>query len=219
MSSPEPYVRASHAQIRAHIERHVGSIVRDFIDPAATTQGTRIVLVGPGEKRPFHTLITVGVSDQTLAAAGGKDALTRIELMMTLPEDWQLDDEALRQTPWSWPITELFRLARKAREADVPLGWGQAIANGTPPQPFAADTKLCAVILAPSLLVKQEFYELEVDDGQIVFLSAIPLYAEELELWRKHGMEVLFSKLIDNDIKDVVHRRRRNVAKKRFGLF
>jgi hypothetical protein len=139
--------------------------------------------------------------------------------MMTLPENWPLDATSLLQPRHHWPVHELLRLSHLAREQGAWLGWGTAIPHGAPPTAFAPDTALSAVILAPSLLVKQDFYELQADDRRIVFFSAIPLYREEYELQQREGMQVLLGKLLDRGIKDVVHPQRRNVTKKRFGLF
>lgn len=213
-SSAQPAFNAR--DIRGHIERHVGSITQVF--PGA--DGIEIVDAGPSERRPWHTLITCGMSAHRMSVPESEhDAPRYLELMMTLPEDWKLDAGSLAEATWNWPITELTRLAGLPRVGDRWLGWGHAIPHGTPPAPYSADTKLCGVILAPSLLVKESFYELHLDQHRVAFFSAIPLYREELDLRGQRGMEVLLSKLIDNEINDVVQLRRRNVAKKRFGWF
>lgn len=203
-------------EIRAHIERHVGPITEVF--PGG--EGVEICNAGPSQRRPWHTLITCGMSAHRIAVPETQaDAPRYLELMMTLPEDWKLDAQSRENANWNWPITELARLAAMPRTGERWLGWGHAIAHGTPPVPYAANTKLCGVILAPSLLVKEAFYEVHLDQGRVAFFSAIPLYREEIELRDRQGMEVLLGKLIDNDINDVVQPKRRNVAKKRFGLF
>ena len=203
-------------EIRTHIERHLGSITEVFPGRA----GIDICDVGPSERRPWHTLITCGMSACRMAVPESEaDAPRYLELMMTLPEDWKLDQDSRESAKWNWPIAELLRLAELPGAGDRWLGWGHVIPHGTPAVPYAADTKLCGVILAPSLLVKEAFYELHLDDHRVTFFSAIPLYREELGLRDRQGMEKLLGKLIDNDISDVVQLQRRNVAKKRFGLF
>lgn len=211
---------ATHAQIRAHIERNMGRIVDEFTgDHSSRAAAVSVLRIEPGEKRPFHTLITLGLSDRAMPVpALEADAPRHIELMFTLPENWKFDRESQRTAQWHWPVTELLRLA-SLPGGDQWLGWGHVIPNGDPLKPYAPDTELCAVILAPSLLVKQEFYELDTGDRRIVFLGAIPLYKEEYALQQREGMKVLLAKLIDRSIKDVVHPKRRNVMKKRFGLF
>lgn len=198
----------------------MGKIVDEFAgDRASRATALTVLRIEPGDKRPFHTLITLGLSDRTMPVPSTEvDAPRRIELMVTLPENWKFDRESQRSEQWHWPVTELRRLASLVGPQTW-LGWGHAIPNGDPLKPYAPDTQLCAVILAPSLLVKQEFYELDTGDSRIVFLAAIPLYREEYELQQREGMKVLLAKLIDRGVKDVIHPGRRNVMKKRFGFF
>jgi hypothetical protein len=206
-------------QIRSHVERHIGHIDRVFRgDPAS---GTADVLhVQPVDSRPYHTLITAGMSSIAMPVPPEVDAPHRLELMMTLPEDWKPDRDLSDQRV-HWPTHLLQSLSRLPREQpDRWLAWGHTIPNGTPPQPLGPQTALCGVIIAPSLLVPVAFYEMSIDGERVAFYSAIPLYREELELQQREGMESLLGRLLHKDINDVVYLKRRNVAKKkRFGLF
>jgi hypothetical protein len=198
-------------QIRSHVERHIGRIDRVFAgDP---TRGTADVLhVQPVNSRPYHTLITAGMSSVAMRVPRDVSAPQRLELMMTLPEGWTPDED--------WATRLLQSLGRLPREREDWLGWGHTVPNGEPPQPLAPNTELCGVIIAPSLLVPVAFYELEIDGERVAFYSVIPLYREELELHAREGMAALLERLLHNDINDVVYLKRRNVArKKRFGLF
>jgi hypothetical protein len=205
-------------QLRAHVERHIGHIDRIVCSArAADPAKVEVHHVAPIDSRPYHTLITVGMSSALMAVPPGTDAPRRIELMMTLPEQWNLDVAPDAQS--LWPARLLQSLSRVPREHHSWLGWGHTVPNGDPPQPLATDTQLCAVIIAPSLLVPLAFYELNLHGERVAFYSAIPLYKEELELQQRQGMAALLARLLQKDINDVVDPRRRNVAKKRFGLF
>jgi hypothetical protein len=198
-------------QIRSHVERHIGRINRVFAgDPA---QGTADVLyVQPVNSRPYHTLITAGMSSVAMHVPPDVSAPRRLELMMTLPEGWKPDDD--------WATRLLQSLSKLPREREGWLGWGHTVPNGEPAQPLAPHTDLCGVIIAPSLLVPVAFYELDIDSERVAFYSVIPLYREELELHAREGMAALLERLLHNDINDVVYLKRKNVArKKRFGLF
>jgi hypothetical protein len=198
-------------QIRSHVERHIGRIDRVFAgDPA---EGTADVLhVRPVNSRPYHTLVTAGMSRTEMQVPPDANAPHRLELMMTLPEGWNPSE--------AWPTRLLQSLSKLPREREAWLGWGDTVPNGDPPQPLAAQTELCGVIIAPSLLVPVAFYELAVDDERVAFYSAIPLYREELELQAREGMAALLERLLHKDINDVVQLKRKNVAKKkRFGFF
>jgi hypothetical protein len=205
-------------QIRSHIERYIGRIDRVFPgDPAA---GTADVLhVRPIDSRPYHTLVTAGMSTVAMRVPPDVNAPRRLELMMTLPESWQLGADISDERS-HWPTRLLQSLSRWPREHDGWLGWGHTVPNGDPPRPLTSRTALSGVIIAPSLLVPVAFYELNVADERVAFYSAIPLYPEELELRQREGMEVLLGRLLHKDINDVVELKRSNVAKKkRFGLF
>ena len=206
-------------QIRSHVERHIGRIDRVFAgDPASGTAD--VLLVRPVNSRPYHTLVTAGMSTVAMPVPSEVDAPHRLELMMTLPEGWKPDTD-LTDERVHWPtrlLQSLSRLPRDDRERW--LGWGHTIPNGDPPQPYAPHTELCGVIIAPSLLVPVPFYELHIAGERVAFYSLIPLYREELDLQRSEGMEVLLERLLHQDINDVVYLKRRNVAKKkRFGFF
>jgi hypothetical protein len=201
-------------QIRSHVERHIGRIDREFAGDAAL--GTADVLhVRPVNSRPYHTLVTAGMSRTEMRVPPDANAPHRLELMMTLPEGWNPSDETSH-----WPIRLLQTLSRLPREREGWLGWGHTVPNGDPPQPLAPHTELCGVIIAPSLLVPVAFYELAIDGERVAFYSAIPLYREELDLHAREGMAELLARLLHKDINDVVYLKRKNVAKKkRFGLF
>lgn len=181
---------------------------------AATDESPIDVLhVAPVESRPYHTLVTVGMSSWEMPVPQPGEAPRRLELMMTLQERWRLDQTGI------WPVRLLQQLGRHPRERQAWLGWGHAIPNGDPPRPYARNTRFSGVILAPSLLVPVAFYELGGDNARTAFYGAIPLYREELELHQRAGMEALLTQLLRHDINDVVIPRRRNVAKRFFGLF
>jgi hypothetical protein len=206
-------------QVRSHVERHIGHIHR--VLPGDAAAGTADVLhIRPVNSRPYHTLVTAGMSSVAMPVPPGVDAPPRLELMMTLAEGWKLGADTADERTF-WPVRLLQSLSRIPREKPEGwLGWGHIIPNGDPPQPLAPRTALSGVIIAPSLLVPVAFYELNIDGERVGFYSAIPLYQEELELQAREGMAALLEGLLRKDINDVVDLKRRNVAKKkRFGFF
>jgi suppressor of fused protein SUFU len=198
-------------QIRSHIERHIGRV--DLLLAGDPARGTAEVLhVRPVNSRPYHTLITAGMSSVAMHVPADVSAPQRLELMMTLPEGWKPTDD--------WAPRLLQSLSKLPCERKGWLAWGHTVPNGEPPQPLAPHTELCGVIIAPSLLVPVAFYELDIEGERVAFYSVIPLYREELELHARAGMAALLERLLHNDINDVVHLKRKNVArKKRFGFF
>jgi hypothetical protein len=205
--------QALRSRVRAHVERELAPVAHVF---HPSEHALDVLHVPASDTRPVQTLITAGISDSPMSVPS--DGTPHVELMMTLPRHWKFDGIA-EHDPEYWPIRTLATLARLAFENKASLQWGDAIANGEPAQPFARDTQLCGVIIAPSLLVPKEFYALDEAGHHVEFYAAIPLYREELALCRTQGMKHLLTTLVDHRITDLVDINRRNVARKRFGFF
>jgi hypothetical protein len=100
------------------------------------------------------------------------------------------------------------------------LGWGHTIPNGDPAEAYARDTKLAGSIILPPVSVPSEFSTLRINESkEITFLAVVPLYPEEMDLKLRAGSEALLQKFDKAGVGDVVDPVRKNVAKKRFGLF
>jgi hypothetical protein len=197
--------------IRSHIERHIGPIHQVFNDWQQSDTPISVQHVLPTETRPVHTLVTVGMSGSRIAPPG--ESPDHLELMMSLWEGWKLDAESMQRAEWNWPVRTLQELARRSKETHI--RWGDLIANGEPPKPYAPATKLCAVLVVPSLLVPTAFYELETDAKRIGFYAAVPIYKEEWQLGLKHGAKALMERIVDRDVNDVIDLKRKNVARPR----
>jgi hypothetical protein len=97
---------------------------------------------------------------------------------------------------------------------------GHTVPNGDPAEPYASDTTLCGAIILPSVTVPNQFHQLRIDkEKEIVFYSVVPLYKEEMQLKLNMGADKLLDRFVQAGINDIVNPQRRNVAKKRFGLF
>jgi Suppressor of fused protein (SUFU) len=214
-----PRRASDHEAIRAHVEKHLGPVANVMQEVVGDTIRIDVLHVPPTDTRPVHTLVTTGMSDRPMAVPAGTKAPRYLELMMTLPGSWQLGEDVKNDARWAWPIRQLKTLARYPHAHKTWLGWGHTVPNDQPPQPLAPGTKLCGAIIVPSLLVPEEFFELSIAAHSIAFFSAVPLYEEEMRLKQDRGANALFEKLIDAGVKDLVEPKRRNVAKRLFGLF
>jgi hypothetical protein len=127
-------------RIRSHVERHIGRIDRVF--PGDAAHGTADVLhIRPVDSRPYHTLVTAGMSTVAMHVPPDASAPRRLELMMTLPEGWKLSSGIVNE-PAHWPTRLLQSLSRLPREREGWLGWGHTVPNGDPPRPLAPHTAL-----------------------------------------------------------------------------
>jgi hypothetical protein len=150
----------------------------------------------------------------------GLEELSYAELLLSLPPDWPLRQEDFKDERNYWPVRLLKMLARLPHEYDTWLGEAHTIPNGDPPEPYASNTKLCCAMLAPPLLVPDEFRELKVSpEMRMHFYGVIPLYQEETDLKLKRGSEELYTRLDRQKISELLDVNRRNVARKLFGLF
>lgn len=206
--------------ISAHIERHVGPVEMVFHEILSDTVHIDVHQVAPTPERPFHTLVTSGMSDLPMAVPEGSGVPRHLELMVTLPADWQLSQEAFQDERWYWPVRLLKFLARFPHKYDTWLGWGHTIPNGDPATPYADNTGLCGAIVLPSVNVPGEFHELGIDAGKTIhFMSLVPLYEDEMNFKLRKGSDELLERFDRNRISDIIAIDRKNVCKKRFGLF
>ena len=208
-------------EISDHIEQYIGPIDMVFHELVSDTVHIDIHHVKPTEQRPFHTLVTSGMSDLPMSVPEDVDATRYMELMVALPHNWQISDESFKDERWYWPIRQLKYLARFPHKLDTWLGWGHTIPNGDPPESFADNTRLNGVIIVPSLLVPQEFYSLKINDEKCIeFFAIVPLYEQEMQLKLNTGAEALFDLFDQYEITDLIEPQRKNVCKKKFlGLF
>ncbi len=207
-------------EISEHIEKYIGTIDMVFHELISDTVHIDVHHVKPTKDRPFHTLITSGMSDLPMKVPEEVGATKYLELMVTLPESWQIDEESFKDERWYWPIRQLKYLARFPHKYETWLGWGHTIPNGDPAEPFADNTELSGIILLPTLYAPEEFSELHITQDKVIeFFSLVPLYSEEMNLKLTKGSDVLMDKLDEIDAWELIDIDRKNVAKKRLGLF
>jgi hypothetical protein len=207
-------------EISDHIERHIGEVSMVFHELISDTVHIDVHHVKPTKERPFHTLVTSGMSDLQMSVPKDVDSTRYMELMVTLPESWKIDDESFKDEKWYWPVRQLKFLARFPHKYETWLAWGHTIPNGDPAEPFADNTDLSGSIILPSVNVPDEFGSLEIsNDKTIEFYSIVPLYEEEMNLKLNKGSDPLLDKFDRYGISDLIITDRKNVAKKRFGIF
>ena len=207
-------------EISIHIEKNIGKVSMVFHEIISDTVHIDVHHVEPTESRPFNTLITSGMSDLPMKIPEGATVPRFTELMITLPRHWKIDQESFRDENWYWPVRLLKTLARFPHKYESWLGWGHTMPNGDPALAYSENTKLCGMIILPSVIVPDDFYHLEINtEKKISFFSVVPLYEEEMNLKLRNGTDALLDKFDKYDINDIVDISRKNVAKKRFGVF
>jgi len=206
--------------ISKHIEEHIGKIDGVFHELVSDLVHIDVHCVAPSDDRPFHTLITSGMSDRPMNCPPEEKDCRFAELMICLPPDWPLSQSALAIEENYWPVRWLKRLARFPHEYDTWLFHGHTIPNGDPPEPFADNNGFTGWLLLPPLLAPDAFRELDLyGDKKISFLAMLPLYDEEMELKLQSGTEVVQERLASQNITELLDLERPNVAHDDFSPF
>jgi hypothetical protein len=206
--------------ISDYIERHVGKIETVFHELVSDLVHIDVHVIEPTDRRPFYTLVTSGMSDLPMTAPPEMEEFRYAELMICLPPDWPLSQEAFEDESNYWPVRLLKLLARLPHEYQTWLCIDHTVPNGDPPEPYAPNTKFVCAMLVPPVLEDEDFFALEIDEEKTIrFYSILPLYAEETDYKLKHGADALMERLDQAGISPVVDVGRKNVCRKRFGLF
>lgn len=206
--------------ISEHIQRHIGPVEMVFHELISDLVHIDVHWVRPTSERPFHTLITSGMSDKAMTVPEGAEELRYCELVICLPAAWPLDMDSLRQEANYWPVRWLKKMARMPHEYRTWLGVFHTVPNGDPPQPLGPGTKLCYCCFLPPLLADGEFGTLSLDDERTIhFLALVPLYREEMAFKLKFGMEKLIDRFDEAKVNELLNVRRRNVCRRRWWPF
>lgn len=207
-------------EISDHIEKHIGAVDMVFHEIISDTVHIDIHHVRPTEERPFHTLVTSGMSDLPMTLPEGADVNPYMELMVTLPPEWKLTQNDFKDERWYWPVRQLKFLARFPHKFDTWLYWGHTIPNGDPAEPYADGVPFDGVIILPPITVPDDFLELEINEEKTIhFFSMVPLYPEEMDFKLKKGTEALLDKFDTYGVSERIDLSRKNTVKKRWGIF
>ena len=200
--------------ISDHIERHWGKVEEVFHEIVSEYVHIDIHLVRATAERPYHFLLTSGMSDRPMLVPEGEEERGYAELLLALPATWPVDHASFRDERNYWPFRQLKQAARFPHVYKTWLWYAHTFSNGDPPEPYAPDVSFCASILSIPALCDQEAWQLEISpEKRIHFLSLIPIYEEELRFARSTGSNALFDRLDDIDITELVFKNRKNVCK------
>lgn len=209
-------------QIEAHIESFIGEVSHVFHEILSDQLSIDILCVSPTKARNYYTLVTCGMSSLPMTVPQGAEDFRYAELMLCLPPNWKLSDEAFQKEENYWPIRTMKFLARLPHDYASWLYLAHTIPNGDPAEPYASNTMLTGMMLTVPTIVPQikEFFNLVLSDEQTVhFYGLIPLYTEEMEYKLKHGGDALMDKLSKAGVTEKLDPHRKNVCKKSFWIF
>ncbi|MGG3269873.1 suppressor of fused domain protein [Priestia aryabhattai] len=200
--------------MEAHIERYFGPIYMVYHEIMSHLVHVDVYHIAPSEERPYHTLITQGMSDKAMNTPPEVEGGRYTELLCFLPPEWDLSEEGFKQEEIYWPIENLKFLARFPHELDTWVGFGHTIQNDNPIKPFSSNTKLCASLLLPPL-TEEEAWSVHIREGKDVeFYNVLPLYESEMNYKMKRRTDKLLDKFDKHGISQIYDIHRKNVCKK-----
>jgi hypothetical protein len=208
-----PRHHAAHLEeVEAHVERHIGKVEMVFHEIISDLVHLDVLMVPATAERPYHVLVTSGVSDEPMKTPEGMEKFSRAELLIALPKDWPLTDVAFKDEANYWPVRWLKTIGRLPHEYETWIAWGHTIPNGDPAEPIA-DTKFIGFVLLPPDRLPTEFFQLRTEAGETIFFYAlVPLFQEEMDLKLKVGIEELEQRLEKAGARFVLDVNRTNVA-------
>lgn len=196
-----------------HLERCFpgveGMVLHETVSPAVHLD---VMVVPPTRTYPCLRLVTCGMAEQPMRVPPGWPDTRYAELTIALPPGWPVSIAALRDERFFWPIRLLKHLGRMPHTGDTFLWNGHTIQNHGS-EPYAPDTKLCGSLIVPPLTAPPGFEEFAVDGRRSVrILGVLPLFAEEMEMKVRHGLDALWDVIGASELTDVVDPHRPNLA-------
>ena len=145
------------ADIDRHITKTVAPVDSVFHEIVSDDLHIDLHIVQASADRPFHTIVTSGMSELPMITPPDSSEMRYAELCILLEPSWQLSQESFADEGWYWPLRLLKTLARYPTENAAWLGYGHTIALANPPEPFATNTTLCAALVIPPLTLGEIF--------------------------------------------------------------
>ncbi|MFD0855209.1 suppressor of fused domain protein, partial [Actinomadura adrarensis] len=119
--------------IDRHVAEHFGPVAFVWHEFVSHLVGVHVHVVGPTAERPYHTLVTTGMSERPMMVPDGQGISPYAELMMCLPADWPLTQAALQDPRTGWPVQVLKQIARLPHEYATWIGEWHSVPNGDGP--------------------------------------------------------------------------------------
>ncbi len=212
--APTGVPSGTHEQIIARMTTLFGPVdplaLQELI-PVHEDLEVAIHRIQPNDRHPCLTLFTTGMSDRPMNVPKGEGAFQYAELIMHLPASWRTDSSAAKSDKWSWPLRWLRKVAYYPHITDTSLsGPCTIITPSDPPVPLGPNTKQTCLLLIADF---SDWSPMVLDDKRHVhFYTVIPLYTEERDFEKQHGIAPLLQRLEEQGYTSVVSVNRANVA-------
>lgn len=172
-----------------------------------------IFFIKATEDRPYHILLSCGMSALPMAVPENIESSEFAEVMMLLPKEWNLAYESFSDERNYWPIRIMKELMMLPHPDKTWLGFGHTFGHEGDEE-LAEGVGFNSVMLTYSMELSDDFTKIELENDKVIDIyTIIPLYKEELEFKKEHGANELL-KLFDKfGIEEIVKVGRKNVCK------
>lgn len=189
-----------------HVSRTLAPISGSYEDAEPGLLRIDLLRVDPSPARRLVTLITCGLGLHEPPPDEEGARPPRCELVMTLPGEWRLDEPALQDERWYWPLSWLKALALEGSRPGRWLGVGHTIPAGDPPIPVAPGTRQCCMWLIEPRSAPAAFGRWWLGTRAFVqFLAVVPIDVREMEYKLQHGAAALAGLFERRGISDIVN--------------
>ncbi len=153
-----------------------------------------INVIRPNDRNDHLTLFTTGMSDKKMTVPSGQEAFQFAELIMHLPVNWRIPKKLMKDDKWLWPFVWLRQIAYYPHMSNSWLGGSWTIiSSDEPPVPLGPSTKQTCLLLLADF---DEWSPIRLEDGKVIhFYTVYPIFTEERDFEKKHGLVPLLERL------------------------
>lgn len=171
-----------------------------------------IYFIKATEDRPFHILLSCGMSALPMKVPEDIESSELAEVMILLPKEWNLNHESFSDERNYWPIRIMKELMMLPHPNKTWLGFGHTYGHEDDVE-FAEGIGFNSVMLAHSMELSADFTQIELEEDKVIEIyTLIPLYKEELEFKKKHSAYDLLERFDEFGIEEIVKVGRKNVC-------
>ncbi len=172
-----------------------------------------IYFIQATESRPYHILLSCGMSALPMAVPKEIESSEFAEVMMLLPKEWDLEYESFSDERNYWPVRIMKELMMMPHPNKTWLGFGHTFVHEDDLE-LAEGIGFNSVMLAHSMELSDDFTQIELEDGNFIDIyTLIPLYKEELEFKKNNSTNDLLELFDKFGIEEIVKIGRKNVCK------
>ncbi len=172
-----------------------------------------IYFIKATEDRPFHILLSCGMSAIPMKIPEDIESSELAEVMILLPKEWNLDYESFSDELNYWPIRIMKELMLLPHQNKTWLGFGHTFGHEDDEE-FTEGVGFNSVMLAYSMELSADFTQIELENSELIDIyTLIPLYKEELEFKKQNSAYDLLERFDKFEIEEILNVGRKNVCK------